>query len=718
MKNTLLGICFVLLYLTGATSASAQIVGANVFLKGNFVEVGANTCGAYGTPAAPPAGYHPTETGLGFVADWESDGWDTGTPDYCGDYFVPGSPVEGWQLQIGSDTWANTDQSCFTSDVPGDVTDYSYAGGIYTGVWEGSIASENLSITQITTLPEDKLYFVTRILLCNDGATPIEDVYYMRNVDPDNDQPWSGDFTTENVIVYQPPADDQALVTSEGLTFGCFLGIGARDTNARVSYGNFATTAGTPEDVWFATGGYSGSGTSTADEANSISFYVPIINPGECKCVAFAYILNVDDLEEALEATVTYNLTVDGEAVASGDTVYICEPGDPVELAVLGADDYEWTWSPSDIIDTDTGSVVIANPTETVTITAVGVGGFCGDASVNVTLLIDEEEFADAGVDQAICFGLSTTIDGDGGDFESQYSWSPTTGLSDPTIANPEAAPTSTTTYTLTTLDIYGCPATDEVTVVVNPLPDVSAGPDQEFCVDGVITLEASGAVTYEWSPEVGLSDPNIANPECTVDDETTYTVTGTDANGCINTDEVNVSVNYLPEVIAVASPYTIDVFLGQTSQLSVTTGGVVFEWFPTTGLSNPTISNPVVSGIPDTTVYVVTVTDINGCVSSDTVVVNAIGELVIGLPTAFSPNNDGINDLYAPVVDGSGDLSYFAIYNRWGQLIHEGASSLDGWDGTVEGKPADVGTYVVVARARTSLDEERSYQGYFTLIR
>ncbi|HMX04269.1 MAG TPA: hypothetical protein PKE14_06340, partial [Chitinophagales bacterium] len=68
-------------------SATAQIVGANVFLKGNYVEVGINTCGAYGTPSAPPAGYHPTEGGLGFVADWESDGWGSGTPVYCGDYF-------------------------------------------------------------------------------------------------------------------------------------------------------------------------------------------------------------------------------------------------------------------------------------------------------------------------------------------------------------------------------------------------------------------------------------------------------------------------------------------------------------------------------------------------------------------------------------------------------------------------------------------------------
>ena len=75
--------------------------------------------------------------------------------------------------------------------------------------------------------------------------------------------------------------------------------------------------------------------------------------------------------------------------------------------------------------------------------------------------------------------------------------------------------------------------------------------------------LDASGAVDYEWSPLQGLSDPGIADPECTVDENTTYTVTGTDANGCVNTDDVFISVNYLPDVDAIASPYTIDVFLG-----------------------------------------------------------------------------------------------------------------------------------------------------------
>ena len=117
-------------------------------------------------------------------------------------------------------------------EIPGDITSYEFADGVYTAVWEGDIASENLAITQTTRLPEDKLYFTTEITFCNEGATDLVDVYYNRNVDPDNDQPWSGSLPLSITIVSQPIEDSvcDALVTSEGQTHGCFLGLGQEIT--------------------------------------------------------------------------------------------------------------------------------------------------------------------------------------------------------------------------------------------------------------------------------------------------------------------------------------------------------------------------------------------------------------------------------------------------------------------------------------------------------
>jgi gliding motility-associated-like protein len=696
--------------------SSAQIVGDNCFLQGSFVEVGINQCGAYGTDALPPDGYHPSPglSGLGFVADPDEDGWDEGDPEYCGDYFVPGSPVEGWAVQIGDDIYVNTDQYCIPDAIPGEITEYSYAGGVYTGIWEGDISSYDLHIEQITTLPEDKVYFVTRVLLCNDGDELIEDVYYTRNVDPDNDQPWSGDFTTENIIVSNPPDDVDALVTSEGLTYGCFLGMGARDTNARASYGNFSTAASPPESSWSGTGGYvtEVGSSETSDIATQINFYIPEIEPGTCKCVAFAYILDVEDLEEALEATIATTLLVNSEPIPSSDTVYVCL-GDSINLEVLGADDYSWTWAFSGgTFNTDTGTLVVGSSIEDIDVTATGTGGFCGDAVANVHIVIDDDLIpVDAGEDESLCIGQSTTLNGSGG---VTYLWTPSTGLTADTIANPISTPESTTTYTLTVTNIHGCDTSDEITITVNPLPVVSAGDDLSICQEGQGQLSATGAVEYSWSPGTGLSCSDCPDPITTVDDDITYIVTGTDENGCINVDEVFVAVDLTPPVDA-GPDATINIVLGETAILDPT-GGVTYVWSPAEGLSCTDCENPVAQP-QDTTTYYVLVTDANGCQNIDSVTIYVIGIYSVDLPTAFSPNGDGFNDTYFPLITGYGDLDHYTIYNRWGEVVFESDDTSIGWDGTYKNKEQVVGTYVVVVYS-TVQSQVQIQQENFVLVR
>ena len=703
-------------------STKAQIVGVNCFMKGNLVEVGVNECGAYGSNAAPPAGYHPNVGGgLGFIADSNEPGWEEGSPwGYCGDYFVPGAPVEGWQLQIGGDVWTNTDQYCSPFSIPGAVASYTFAAGLYTTTWEGEIASENLSITQITTLPEDALYFVTRVLLCNDGPTAINEIYYKRNVDPDNEAAWIGEgFVTENTIVYQPPVDEDALVSAVSSPMGCYLGMGARDLNSRVSFGSFATEGGTPENAWNGTGPYSNEGTITEDGATQIAFYIPTILPGECKCIAFAYILNEDDLAEALDATVTYNVTAGGDIIASGDSSAVCNSGDTISLEVIGANDYDWTWSPSTGLNVDTGISVIATVTETTEYTITGVGGFCGDAVLTVTVFVDSlENLVDAGADYSICLGDETTFEADAGPIASTIFWTPDlyldcTDCEDPTLTPTEAGEY---TYTLNAVTKWGCPGSDDITLTVNPLPVVDAGDDTNVCPEGSVPLEATGAVEYEWTPSTGLSCDDCPDPDCTVNDFTVYTVTGTDANGCVNTDEIEVSVFSELEIFATADPETIDIYLGQTSQLDVT-GAETYSWAPSSGLSATNIANPIAAP-NDTMTYVVTGIDENGCIATDTVTVYVIGELAVGIPTAFSPNGDGFNDNWAPAVTGSGYVESYMIYNRYGELVYQGSSGTPGWNGIYNGELQGIGTFVVNIKAVTSLGEQRDLKGSFTLVR
>src|SRR5690606_33895310 len=101
------------------------------------------------------------------------------------------------------------------------------------------------------------------------------------------------------------------------------------------------------------------------------------------------------------------------------------------------------------------------------------------------------------------------------------------------------STPSNDITYTLTVTDNNSCVNTDETTVTVNPLPIVDAGQDSMICQNGMLVLQATGADSYLWSPLVGLSDPQSANPEASPLQATTYHVVGTDVNGCVGSDSV-----------------------------------------------------------------------------------------------------------------------------------------------------------------------------------
>lgn len=161
---------------------------------------------------------------------------------------------------------------------------------------------------------------------------------------------------------------------------------------------------------------------------------------------------------------------------------------------------------------------------------------------------------ADAGADQEICFGQSTTIGGaptgSGGTGTLTFSWMPVNGLNDPSAANPMASPTATTTYTVTVTDANNSKATDQMTVTVNPRPAVNAGADRSIFVGQSVALGARPTATggtppyiFNWTPTAGLNNPAAANPNARPVVTTKYFVNVTDAKGCSNLDSVTITV-------------------------------------------------------------------------------------------------------------------------------------------------------------------------------
>ena len=150
--------------------------------------------------------------------------------------------------------------------------------------------------------------------------------------------------------------------------------------------------------------------------------------------------------------------------------------------------------------------------------------------------------FANAGNDGTICFGDSIQI-GTALVNGQSYSWLPASGLSNSSIPNPIAMPSVTTTYTVSVAKQNCMIISDEVTVIVHPLPDANAGVDDSITKGNSVQLVATGGIQYVWSPAFALSNPGINNPVAHSDVSTDYIVSVTDLNNCINYDTVHIEV-------------------------------------------------------------------------------------------------------------------------------------------------------------------------------
>ncbi|MFH0893380.1 MAG: gliding motility-associated C-terminal domain-containing protein [Bacteroidota bacterium] len=295
--------------------------------------------------------------------------------------------------------------------------------------------------------------------------------------------------------------------------------------------------------------------------------------------------------------TATTVVTVNSSPIVTVNNAAIC-PGETATLTPGGASSYVWTGGLS-------GNPATASPASTTTYTVTGTNsnGCTGTALSIVTVNPTPNVTVNS---PSICPGATATLTASGA---NTYAWS--SGLS----GNPAtASPATTTTYTVTGTSSAGCIGTGTTVVTVQPNPTITVN-NATVCLGEVATLTAAGATTYAWSG--GLNgNPATTSPNNTI----TYTVTGTDGNGCTNTANAVVTVNPLP-VVTTGLNQTI--CLGESTSLSVNgTNLVAYLWSPTTGLSSPTAPDPIATPLATTT-YTVTATNNFGCSNTGSTIVN-----------------------------------------------------------------------------------------------
>ncbi|MEO5584565.1 MAG: gliding motility-associated C-terminal domain-containing protein [Flavobacteriales bacterium] len=279
----------------------------------------------------------------------------------------------------------------------------------------------------------------------------------------------------------------------------------------------------------------------------------------------------------------------------------------------------QYTWTPASGISDPASSSPFFFP-ESTTAYSVEVTDTAGcSATAQITVTVHPLPVVNAGNDTIICAGAQATIGGmPTSPTAAGYQWNPATGLNDATTANPIATPAGTTSYTVSVTDGAGCSNTDSMTLTVQQLPALVAGPDTSFCAGGSVQLNATGTGSFHWTPDTGLSNPDMGNPIASPAETTTYVVLLTDDLGCSSGDTLTVFVHVLPAVSTGTGPWLC---LGSSVILSTSGSDGTYSWTPASSLNDPTSTAPTATP-GSTTSYTVTVTDMNNCTASDMVTV------------------------------------------------------------------------------------------------
>jgi len=270
-----------------------------------------------------------------------------------------------------------------------------------------------------------------------------------------------------------------------------------------------------------------------------------------------------------------------------------------------------------------------------------------GSASDTTYAIVYPNPTANAGTDKTICPNSSAQL-GDKPEIGNKYTWLPTTDLDDPSIANPNASPKTTTQYILTVTSEHGCIAYDTVLVTVgNIVAKVSN--DTTICSGSSIQLLASGGAKYTWTPSTGLSDTTIENPIATPTKTTTYKV-NVSSGTCEDSAFVTITVNPQPTANA-GQDKTL--CIGASTEIGeAAQAGFSYNWQPMNGLDDATKANPTASPT-STTQYILTVTGNGGCTASDTVLVT------IGTIKAIASNDTSICEGASAKLFASGGAKY-----------------------------------------------------------
>lgn len=390
--------------------------------------------------------------------------------------------------------------------------------------------------------------------------------------------------------------------------------------------------------------------------------------------------------------------------ICAGDTLIVSETGGAAT---------SWTW-------TSNGFSTIANPsnqssevvgamnTETFIVTVMDANG-CSDTAHTI-VTVNPLPLVNAENSGPYCAGDPITLNESGGE---ATSWSWTSNGSAVITTSTSQSPVITNAvngeiFTVVVQNSIGCVNSDQTTLVINSLPEMNATNSGPYCEGDTVSVNETGgdAVSWQWSTNgssaIGNSSAQSTEIYGAINGEILI-VTGMDANGCENSDTTILSITPLP---IVNLGEDAELCYGNVLVLNASTSNGTYEWQD--GSTNASFS------VTDAGNYWVIVT-VNNCSSYDEINVEIVDcEAIVEMPNVFTPNNDGANDLFIPVINKGVASMHTMIFNRWGNLVYETNDPNIEWNGG----DLNEGTYFWLLKITDLKGQETKKHGFVNLVR
>ncbi len=415
--------------------------------------------------------------------------------------------------------------------------------------------------------------------------------------------------------------------------------------------------------------------------------------------------------------TITIEVVPDDIVMLTPDTT-ICK-GSFVPIRVDGHPYFNYQWSPSTFLDNPTIEDPTSTPDSSISYTVTANFSGCNPMSKTINISVEPIPIIEAGANREMCDYdtiqlQATVVPANYPNYT--YTWTPGTDLIGANTSNPVFTGRNQTFLQLIVNTPIGCSDTDIVNITVNPVEFSFTSPSETvLCPRDSVQFSSNGAISYYWTPSLYLNNDSIGDPISSAIVPIEYTIYGTNAKGCVDTDKV--VINIAPQTVIDAGE-DVTIYPGESHQIYTKGNASLFSWFPPYALDNTTVSDPVATPAVSTMYFVTGQTE-NGCESKDSIYIRVSPETLLDLPNAFTPGSGtSINDLLKIKKRGIATLNYFRIFNRWGELIWQTTDIEEGWNGRYKGEPQPMGAYVFMIEAKTSTGRIFNKQGTVTLIR